>query len=358
MYSARMAARTEHTALDRRAGALLKALVQSYIRHGQPVGSRLLARSSGLSLSAATVRNVMADLEDMGYVASPHTSAGRVPTVLGYRVFVDNLLSPEPLAGQRLADIERQLRASSGADGDLVQSASVLLSSLSDMAGVVTVPRSDNASLRQIEFLPLSDQRVLAILVVNQREVQNRILPVGREYTRAELEQAANYLNARFAGDDLAAIRAALVRELDAARNQMNRSMVDALSMARSAFFDTNEQEGGDYVLAGETNLMGFPEFADPEQLKQLFEAFQSKRDLLSLFDSCLEAEGMRIFIGDESGYEVLDECSVVSSAYTVDGHVVGTLGVIGPTRMAYSRVIPLVDATASVLGSALKRLN
>lgn len=337
---------------------MLKALVESYIHHGQPVGSRSLARYSGLALSAATVRNVMADLEDMGYVASPHTSAGRVPTVLGYRVFVDSLLSPEPLPDRQVANIERQLGAYSEADADLLQSASMLLSSLSEMAGVVTVPRADNASLRQIEFLPLSGQRVLAILVVNQREVQNRILPTGREHTRAELERAANYINARFAGIELAAIRMALVRELDNARDQMNRSMRDALLMARSAFGGAGDNAGGDYVLAGETNLMDFPEFADAEQLKDLFEAFQSKRDLLNLFDDCLDAEGVRIFIGDESGYRVLDECSVVSSAYTVGGEVVGRLGVVGPTRMAYSRVIPLVDATASLLGSALKRLN
>lgn len=353
-----MAAQTEHSELDQRSGALLKALVESYIHNGQPVGSRLLARYSGLSLSAATVRNVMADLEAMGYVAAPHTSAGRVPTVLGYRVFVDNLLSPEPLGDSQVADIERQLRSYSRVDGDLLHSASALLSSLSDMAGVVTVPRADNATLRQIEFLPLSEQRVLAILVVNQREVQNRILPTEREHTRAELERAANYINARFAGVDLAAIRRALVRELATTREQMNRSLLDTLSMARRVLGATDEDAGGDYVLAGETNLMGFPEFAESEQLKRLFEAFQSKRDLLGLFDDCLDAEGVRIFIGDESGYRVLDECSVVSAAYTVEGEVVGTLGVIGPTRMAYSRVIPLVDATASLLGSALKRLN
>lgn len=354
-----MVAITEYTVLDHRSSALLKTLIESYIRDGRPVGSRSLARASGLSLSAATIRNVMADLEHLGYVASPHTSAGRVPTVLGYRLFVDNLLAPEPLARRQLADIERQLRTNPDVGDDLLQSASVLLSSLSDMAGVVTVPRADNASLRQIEFLPLSDQRVLAILVVNQREVQNRILAVGRDYTRVELERAANYINARFAGVDLGSIRAALLEDMKAARDQMNRGVLAGLSMARSVFLHHDgDSAGGDFVLAGETNLMGFPEFSRTQHLKNLFEAFQSKRDLLSLFDDCLDADGVRIFIGEESGYRVLDECSVVSCAYSVDGEVVGTLGVIGPTRMAYSRVIPLVGATANLLGSALKRLN
>lgn len=353
-----MVARTEYTSLDDRSGALLKTLIESYIRAGNPIGSRALARASGLSLSAATVRNVMADLEVLGYVASPHTSAGRVPTALGYRVFVDKLLAPEPLANRQLADIQRQLRANPDGGGDLLQSASALLSSLSDMAGVVTVPRADNATLRQIEFLPLSEQRVLAILVINQREVQNRILAVEHDHTRAELERAANYINARFAGVDLVTVRTALVRELNAAREQMNRGVFGALSMARHVFLDSDDAPGGDYVLAGETNLMGFPEFAQSGDLRSLFEAFESKRDLLSLFDDCLGADGVRIFIGEESGYRVLDECSVVSCAYTVDGEVVGTLGVIGPTRMAYSRVIPLVGATANLLGSALKRLN
>lgn len=357
-YSARMVARTEHTDLDARSRALLKTLVESYVSRGRPVGSRMLARSSGLSLSAATVRNVMADLEAMGYVASPHASAGRVPTVLGYRVFVDNLLSPEPLAERELADIEGQLRAHANAGDDLLQSASLLLSSLSDMTGVVTVPRADNATLRQIEFLPLSGQRVLVILVINQREVQNRILATERDYSRAELERAANYINARFAGTGLATIRSSLASELENARDEMNRGILDTLTMARSAFVETGNASGGDFVLAGETNLMGFPEFARSERLKRLFEAFQSKRDLLSLFDDCLDADGVRIFIGEESGYRVLDDCSVVSAAYTVDGRIVGTLGVIGPTRMAYERIIPLVDATASLLGTALKKLN
>lgn len=352
-----MTAPTQHTSLDRRARLLLKALVERYIEDGQPVGSRTLARYSGLSVSAATVRNVMADLEDLGFVASPHTSAGRVPTVRGYRFFVDTLLSPESLPARQRASLERQLRAQLDASGDLLASASTLLSSLSDMAGIVTVPRADAASLRRIEFLPLSGRRVLAILVINQREVQNRILETDRQYGAAELETAANFLNARFAGRSLTEIRAGLARELDNARTRMNRGLREGLQMARRLFAEPDDAPG-DYVLAGQTNLMGFPEFAEIERLRELFEAFQRKRDLLALFDECLSAEGVQIFIGEESGYRVLDECSVVSAPYTVDGEIVGTLGVIGPTRMAYHRIIPLVDATARLLGTALKTAN
>lgn len=351
-----MHAQTEHAHLDQRSRTLFKLLVESYIRDGQPIGSRTLARTSGLSISAATVRNVLADLEEMGFLAAPHTSAGRVPTVRGYRFFIDTLLTPEPLRHREVADLKRELRAQSWADGSLLHSVSNLLSSLSDMAGVVTVPRRDNASLRQIEFLPLSDQRVLAILVINHREVQNRIIDTERSYTASQLEQAANFLNSRFSGLSLPQIRNQLLRELHDARVDINQEIRDALAMAQHAFGAAADPDRGDYVLAGQTNLMSFPEFGEVGRLRALFDALQQKRDLLALFDDCLSAEGVQIFIGDESGYRVLDECSVVSAAYTVDGEVVGTLGVIGPTRMAYSRIIPLVDATAHLLGTAASR--
>lgn len=344
-------------ALDKRSRALLKTLVEHYIRDGQPVGSRVLARSSGLAVSAATVRNVMADLEDMGYLASPHTSSGRVPTVAGYRFFVDLLLAPEPLAQRELAGIQRQLADRGGGGEELLASASMLLSSLSDMAGVVTVPRSDAARLRRIEFLPLSEKRVLAILVINQREVQNRILEIGRDYSARTLERAAAFINERYAGADLPQIRRQLASELKAARDDVNRGIIDAMTMARHALGE-EQPAPRDYVLAGQTNLMGFPEFAEVERLRALFDALQEKRDVVALLDHCLSADGVRIFIGEESGYRVLDACSVVSAPYTVDGEVVGILGVIGPTRMAYHRIIPLVDSTAALLGSALKRLN
>lgn len=351
-----MVAQTEH--LDSRSRVLLKMLVERYIREGNPVGSRVLARASGLSVSAATVRNIMADLEEMGFVASPHTSAGRVPTVRGYRFFVDSLLSPEPLNDDQMSDLERALRAQAGGNDALLASASQLLSSLSDMAGVVTVPRRDNATLRQIEFLPLSGRRILAILVINQSQVQNRILETDRVYSASQLQAAANFLNERFSGKSLLGIRETLLQDLHDARADMDRGIRDAFWLARPLFEQQQSNRPSDYVLAGQSNLIGFPEFSELGRLRELFEALQRKRDFLALFEECLFASGIQIFIGEESGYRVLDECSVVTAPYTLDGEVVGTLGVIGPTRMAYNRIIPLVEATANLLGSALKSTN
>lgn len=342
--------------LNPRALNLLKALIQQYIRDGQPVGSRTLARAYGVKLSAATIRNVMADLDEMGLVRSPHTSAGRIPTVRGYRLFVDRLLKPQPLGTQEAEEIKQQLFAqASPTSNELVESASLLLSSFTHMAGVVTVPRRDYSALRQIEFLPLSGGRVLAILVVNEREVQNRILEVHRDYTASELQEAANYLNAMFAGRNLVSVRETLLRDMLNARASMDQLVIEALSMAEQVIGPSSK---GDYVLAGETNLMGFQELSRVETLKALFEAFERKRDLLRLFDTCLNAEGVQIYIGEESGYTVLDECSVVSAPYTVNGQVVGVLGVIGPTRMDYDRIISIVDTTARMLSAALKDSN
>jgi heat-inducible transcriptional repressor len=276
--------------------------------------------------------------------------------VQGYRLFVDRLLKPQPLGTQEADAIKQQLSAQAKPTAnDLLESASQLLSSLTHMAGVVTVPRRDYAALRQIEFLPLSGGRVLAILVVNEREVQNRILYTHRDYGASELQEAANYLNAIFGGRDLVSVREALVRDMLNARESMDQLMVEALRMAEQVIEPSPK---GDYVLAGETNLMGFQELSRVETLKALFEAFERKRDLLRLFDTCLNAEGVQIFIGEESGYTVLDDCTVVSSPYTVSGQVVGVLSVIGPTRMDYERVISIVDTTARMLGAALKERN
>lgn len=338
-----------------RAKTLLKMLVEHYIREGSPVGSRTLARASQLSLSAATIRNVMADLDEAGFVRSPHTSAGRIPTVSGYRFFVDSLLTPHPLRPGDRVWIERQLEHQFMTDHDLLQSASSLLSSLTRMAGVVTVPKRDQAVLRQIEFLPLSGNRVLAILVVNQREVENRILQMDRPYSTAELNQASNYLNRLFAGQGMTRVREALVRDLGNTQASMDEMVFRAVQMAGRVLDDTDD---GDFLLAGGSNLMAFEDLSDVETLRGLFEAFDRKRDLLRLFDQCLDAEGVQLFIGDESGYEVLDECTVVTSPYMIEGEVAGVLGVIGPTRMAYDRIIPIVDATAHSLSAALNSLN
>ncbi|MGD8378022.1 MAG: heat-inducible transcriptional repressor HrcA [Gammaproteobacteria bacterium] len=348
-----MANESSESVLNERAQHLLKVMVERYIQEGQPVGSRLLSRDSGLDLSPASVRNVMADLEELGFVQSPHTSAGRVPTVKGYRFFVDTLLTVRPIDRREVQRMESELVATLGDPQELVASTSTLLSGITRLAGVVTLPRREHSSWRQIEFLPLSDNRVLAILVINEREVQNRILHLEGGYSSSQLQKAANYLNAHFAGRDLNEVRESLLREMREARESMNELMLTAISMAEQVFGGEDEGEG-EYVIAGQTNLMEFAELSDVEKLRRLFDAFNQKRDILHLLDKCVTASGVQIFIGEESGYQVLDECSVVTSPYEVDGEVVGVLGVIGPTRMAYERVIPIVDVTARLLGAAL----
>lgn len=338
--------------LDLRAAALLKLLVERYVRDGQPVGSRTLARAGGQGLSPATIRNVMADLDDQGFVSSPHTSAGRIPTQRGYRYFVDALLAPEPLNQSELERIAAELGARPGhASVELLESASALLSHLTQMAGVVTVPRHNLAKLRRIEFLPLSGRRVLAILVVNHSEVQNRVIDTEREYSASELERSANEINARFAGRDLVGLRRALQEEAREAQRSVNRMLADTATLVERAL----EGAPGDYLLAGGTNLMGFEELSDVGRLRELFDALDRKRDLLGLFEQCVSAAGVQIFIGSESGYHVLDECSVVTAPYTIDGEVAGVLGVIGPIRMAYDHIVPLVAETARALGVGLK---
>lgn len=337
--------------ISERALQLLKALTERYIREGQPVGSRTLSRESGLNFSPATIRNVMADLEDLGLIRSPHTSAGRIPTVQGYRMFVDTLLTVKPLDEPTVSRLRSQLGIDQEPKG-LVATASTLLSGITQMAGIVTLPRHEHASLKRVEFLPLSEHRVLAVLVISDREVQNRILKVDRPYTASELQQASNYLNEQFAGRNLEEVRRALIRDMKDTREDMDRMMRMAVEMADSAL--NAAEEGDDFVLAGQTNLMEFEELCDLGTLRQLFDAFNRKRDILHLLDQCVNGEGVQIFIGEESGYQMLDECSLVTAPYSVEGRVVGVLGVIGPTRMAYERVIPIVDATARIMGAAL----
>jgi len=337
-----------------RAQQLLRTLVECYVRDGQPVGSRTLTRESGLSLSAATIRNVMADLEEHGFVSSPHTSAGRVPTDKGYRYFVNALLRFQAPAQAEIAELKRHFDLRAGDPKALVTAASQLVSSLTHLAGVVTVPREAHASLSQIEFVGLSGNRVLTILVVNGCEVQNRVVQLDRHFSADELRRAAVYLNELFAGQELSGVRARLVAQLQETREQMNRLMVDAITLAQRAFAEQPDAPDADMVVAGETNLMGFAEMSNVDRLRRLFEAFNEKRDILHLLDQSLHAEGVQIFIGHESGHRILDDCSVVVAPYTQDDRVVGVLGVIGPTRMAYERVIPVVDIAARMLGSAL----
>lgn len=341
--------------LSERGQLLFKLLVERYIADGEPVGSRTLARDSRLELSPATIRNVMADLEDLGLIRSPHTSAGRVPTAQGYRLFVDTMMTVrEPTA----TDIER-INADIATETDvstLLARTSNMLSEVTKLASIVMVPRPDHQSLRQVEFLPLSDNRVLAILVVNEREVQNRIIHTARSYGPSELEQAANYLNQAFAGKEIDQVREGLLREMANTRAEMDRMMQTAIEMAEKTF--VSNRTGDEFVVTGHTNLMAIDELSNIERLRQVFEAFNQKRDILHLLDQAIGANGVQIFIGEESGYEVLSEYSVVTSTYGTGGRNLGVLGVIGPTRMAYSRVVPLVDLTARMLGAALKSLT
>ncbi len=343
----------KETAVSERAQHFLKVLIERYIRDGEPVGSRTLARDSGLDLSPATIRNVMADLEDMGLVVSPHTSAGRIPTVSGYRMFVDTLISLQPLNELEISSLRGQLGGQHSSK-ELVASASQLLSGVTHMAGVVMVPKREQVIFRQIEFLPLSGNRILTILVTREGEVHNRIIQTRKGYSPAELVQAANKLNQDYAGDSLEQMHKRLVEDMQKTKSDMDQIMARALELAGQVI-DSNEGDD-DLVLAGQTNLMDFTEFAQMDRLRKLFDSFSEKHELLHLLDESMYANGVQIFIGEESGYKPLDHCSLVTAPYQVDEKVAGVLGVIGPTRMAYDKVIPVVDVTAKLLSAALKQ--
>ncbi|MGD8925697.1 MAG: heat-inducible transcriptional repressor HrcA [Thioalkalispiraceae bacterium] len=336
---------------EERAKTLLKTLIEKYIQDGMPVGSRILAKDSGLDLSPATVRNVMADLEDMGLIQAPHTSAGRIPTAKGYRMFVDSLLTVQPMQKNMVEILKQQLSTRVDRDS-VINNASSMLSEVTRLTGIVTIPKRETTRLEHIEFMRLSPRRILVILVVNGQEIQNRIIDTDRDFSPAELQQSANYLNAEYAGQDLASIRTKLLKSMQQARDAMQQLMQDTMNIADQVL---NTSKDDDYVLAGQTNLMSYQEMCDIDKLRNLFDAFNSKRDILHILDQSIHADGMQIFIGGESGYEVLDEVSVVTAPYKVDDDVIGVLGVIGPTRMAYDRVIPIVDVTAKLLSSVLR---
>jgi heat-inducible transcriptional repressor len=337
--------------LDKRAQVLLKTLVERYIAEGQPVGSRTLSRHSGLDLSPATIRNVMSDLEELGLIASPHTSAGRVPTPLGYRFFVDSLLVVKPLDSGDLHQLEDQLHPDNPQRA--IKAASLLLSQLTSFAGVVMTPRRRALSFRQIEFLRLSEKRILLIVVTPEGDVQNRILFTERDYTPSELVSAANFINQNYSGHSFEDIRQRLHEELREIRQDLISLMSIALAASDQAVTEGNEQ----YVISGERNLLAAQDLSqDMSRMRQLFELFERKTSLVQILDLSLRGEGVQIFIGGESGVGAPDEVSVVTSPYKVDGEMVGTVGVIGPTRMAYDRVVPIVDVTAKLLSSALSQ--
>lgn len=335
--------------LDKRAQILLKTLVEHYISDGQPIGSRTLLQHSGLDVSPATIRNVMSDLEQLGFITSPHTSAGRIPTQKGYRLFVDSLLTVKPLENYAFQQLKEGLNSPS--QTALINSAADMLSQLTQFAGVVLTPKRKRIAFKHLEFLALSEKKLLVIIVTQDGNVQNRVIVTEKPYTAQELTQASNYFNANYQGFTLEEVQQKLHAELKQMQADMNKLMSAALEATQT---DANPEKES-VVIAGERNLLQVDDLStNVTSLRKLFEIFERRTSLMQLLDNSQRAEGIQIFIGGESGYLPLDECSMVTAPYEADGQVVGTLGVIGPTRMAYERVIPIVDVTAKLLSNAL----
>ncbi|MEQ1663595.1 MAG: heat-inducible transcriptional repressor HrcA [Thiobacillus sp.] len=334
--------------LSQRARILLKTLVERHIADGEPVGSRTLSKHAGLDLSPASIRNIMSDLEELGFVSSPHTSAGRVPTPLGYRLFVDTLLTVRPLAQLEVNQLQHQLNPSD--PQRLITAASTLLSDLSRFAGLVVTPRRSTA-FRQVEFLSLAEKRILLIIVTMEGEVENRVISTEHVYSPSDLTQAANMLNQHYSGKTFDQVRATMKDELGRMRDDITQLMNTAVNVGSQAL-DANQDN---VVVSGSRKLLDVQELSsNMDNLRRLFDAFEQKTGLLQLLEQSRAATGVQVFIGGESELLPLDECSLVTAPYTVDGQVVGTLGVVGPTRMAYERVVPIVDITAKLLSSAL----
>ncbi|MDH4478781.1 MAG: heat-inducible transcriptional repressor HrcA [Rhodoferax sp.] len=329
--------------LDDRSKLLLKALVERYIADGQPVGSRTLSKASGLELSPATIRNVMSDLEELGLIVSPHTSAGRVPTARGYRLFVDTMLTvqPQQFGSHSLAPDQPQ---------KVISNAAHLLSSLSQFVGVVIAPRRTSA-FRHMEFLRLSERRVLVIIVSPDGDVQNRVIYTEVDHSQSQLIEAANFLNSHYVGLDIEQVRERLHGEVESLRSEIASLMAAAVTMNSEAVAEAQDE----VVISGERNLLKLSDFSsDMGNLRRAFELFEQKAQIMRLLDIAGQAEGVRIFIGGESQVVPFEELSIVSAPYEVDGKLVGTLGVIGPTRMAYDRMIQIVDITSKLVSNAL----
>jgi heat-inducible transcriptional repressor len=337
--------------LNDRAQILLRTLVERYISEGQPVGSRALLQYSGLEVSPATIRNVMSELEDIGLVSSPHTSAGRVPTGMAYRLFIDTMLVTKPLDSARVQQMEYKLKPDN--PSRLIAQASNILSELTHFAGVVATVKRSAITVRQIEFLRLGEKRVLLIIVMPDGEVENRVLLLDRDYTQSQLTEAGNFLNQNYIGCSFSQIRDRLRGELQQLHQDMSALMAAALAAGDAA----EAKQAGDYVISGEHNLLHVADLStDMNRLRGLFNLFEKKTELLQLLDAGGRGQGIHIFVGSESGLASLDECSVVTAPYSANGKVVGTLAVVGPKRMDYERVIPIVDITARLLGNALSQ--
>lgn len=345
----------EEKELDDRAKDLLKKLVARYIREGVPVGSRTLAQDFALDISSATIRNVMAELERGGFLTSPHTSSGRVPTAKGYRFFVDSLLNVQPLDDAAVSALRGQLSLDGRDISMLIDTASKILSNITQLAGVVTLPKRDQLILRHVEFVPLSTRRVLTILVLNEYEVQNKVMDVAWDFSQADLEKMGNYLNDHFVGQDLLQSRKILLQELKEAQQDVNVFMSASLAMAERALVPADKSKDN-YILAGQSNLFQAFDSNNVDKLRRMIDAFNHKSVILNLLDQSIQNDGLQIYIGSESGYPELEELSMVTAPYSAQGQVVGVLGVIGPTRMNYEKVIQVVDVTAKLLGAALNQ--
>lgn len=334
--------------LDERAQLLLKQLITMYTHDAQPVGSKNLAQLSGLDVSSATIRNIMSKLESLGLVDSPHTSAGRIPTQAGYRFFIDSLLEVNDIDKRA----RRQITSGFGTDktsSSLIKGATDILSNITHLTGVVSMTHSSTTEVRHIEFMRLSEKRILVILVVNQDEVHNKVIQVDRNYSDTELKQATQTLSRYLIGQDFHDARLQILREMSELKSSVNNMMESVLKAMDDVCNDNDE-----LLTSGESNLLEYAELSNISKLRDIFNVFNDKKDLLHLLDGCTAADGVEIFIGSESGYSVLSDCSVVGAPYQINGKIVGVLGVIGPTRIAYEQVIPVVDVTAKLLSSAL----
>ncbi|MFT5571549.1 MAG: heat-inducible transcriptional repressor [Cryomorphaceae bacterium] len=339
--------------LDNRAESVLKNLIETYIVQGQPVGSRTLSNLPQLGVSSATVRNVMAELEELGLIISPHTSAGRIPTSQGYRLFVDSMVKASTLTHAVVQQLNQRFSQEKDPEA-LLAHASDVLSELTQFAGVVVLPNHSVTRFHQLEFMRLSSTRILAILVTADGRVQNRVLNAAGAFTESELVEAANFFNHRYKGSTLDNVRRLLVRDMQKDNDDMHRLNKTAMQAASRVINEEDASVQNDVVLSGEQKLLDVPDLCQIETLQKLFDAFKTKRDLLDLLDRSMKADGVSVFIGEESGFSALGECSVIASPYQIDGKVLGTLGVVGPTRMAYDEVISVVDITAKLLGQAL----
>jgi len=335
-----------------RARRILSAIVDKYIQEGIPIGSKSLSLADNIGLSPASIRNVMSDLEELGFIASPYTSSGRVPTSKGYRFFIDSLLILQPVEATELERIKKRVNLHESNSRELAISVSNTLSAITKLAGIVTIPKQQVTRLKEIDFIKLSEKRILAIIVMNETEVENRILQMKRDYSKDELKQASNYLNTHYEGRSLSYIKKHLINELMQTKESVNSSMSDLIDIADQVLDFTESDE---YIVAGQRRLMDFHELSDIKKLRQLFDAFKEKQQLLELLDKSMSTDGIQIFIGEESGYQMFDNCTLITSPYTTEDGAIGVLGVIGPTRIAYQKVIPIVEIIAKLLGKSLK---